>query len=382
MFTTCLFCHSDLGRNEVLPTFPVGSRLAFDARLGRLWVICPACERWNLSPLDERWEALEECERRFAATRIRYSTDNIGLAYLAEGLALVRIGPALKPEIAAWRYGRLLGRWLPAVRRDPMLRVARRWLQTGERAVNFSWRRITGIRLGYDLGTWLRIHGQGNRVLAVTRGDDGNTAVIRSRHLDASALVRPDPREPWQLLVQHDRGIASLSGDHGLHVAGKLLAVLNGAQASEAEVRYAVAKVEDAANPEGYFARVAAIAMRCSWGRHPDAMGPAPEDLPASEAERLALNITKRSFWGRGGIGSEPRTLLPRLPMVDRLALEMAANEDAERRALEGELAALQAAWRGAEEIAAIADGMFLERAERKQARVAFASWLPSSPAP
>jgi hypothetical protein len=34
----------------------------------------------------------------------------------------------------------------------------------------------------------------------------------------------------------------------------------------------------------------------------------------------------------------------------------MAANEDVERRALEGELAELEAAWREAEEIAAIAD--------------------------
>ncbi|HEY9517692.1 MAG TPA: hypothetical protein VIQ98_00440 [Gemmatimonadales bacterium] len=346
MYSTCLFCNSDLGTNAVLPTFPVGTRLAFDARQGRLWVICPACERWNLSPLDERWEAVEECERRFAGTRIRYSTDNIGLAYLPEGLALVRIGPALKPEIAAWRYGRLLGRWLAR----------------GEKAVDFSWRRLTGVHLGYDLTTWLRVHGQGNRVLAVTRGDGGEPAVIRARHLDHSALVRPDPREPWRLQVRHDGGLATLSGDHGLHVAGKLLAVLNGADASEDVVRYAVTKLEDAANPEGYFARVAAIAMRCSWGRFPDAQDPVQEDMTASDAERLALNITKRSFWGRGGIGSEPQTLLPRLPLVDRLALEMAANEDAERRALEGELASLQAAWRGAEEIAAISDGMFLER--------------------
>jgi hypothetical protein len=43
---------------------------------------------------------------------------------------------------------------------------------------------------------------------------------------------------------------------------------------------------------------------------------------------------------------------------VDRLALEMAANEDSERRAMEGELAELEAAWREAEEIAAIADNL------------------------
>jgi hypothetical protein len=41
------------------------------------------------------------------------------------------------------------------------------------------------------------------------------------------------------------------------------------------------------------------------------------------------------------------------------LALEMASHEDAERRAMEGELAALERAWRDAEEVAAIADGMF-----------------------
>jgi hypothetical protein len=36
----------------------------------------------------------------------------------------------------------------------------------------------------------------------------------------------------------------------------------------------------------------------------------------------------------------------------------MAAHEDTERRALEGELAALEAAWREAEEIAAISDNL------------------------
>jgi hypothetical protein len=363
MYATCLFCSAPLGSNSVLPTFPVGSRLAFDPALGRLWVICPSCDRWNLSPLDERWEALEECERRFRATRIRFSTDNIGLAYLTEGLALVRIGPALKPEIAAWRYGRLLGRWLPSARRDPLLSLARRGKQLGERAADLAFRRLFGVHLGYDLSTWLRLHSRGDRAIAVTVADGGSLAVIRARHLDLAELIRPDPRAPWKLLVHHDRGSSTLTGDAGLTVAGKLLAVLNGSGAEDAEIRYAVSKVEDAANPESYFAKVAAIAMRSWWGKFPDApREPVPEDTAASEAERLALNITKRSFWGRGAIGSEPRTPLPRLPLVDRLALEMAANEDAERRALDGELAALRAAWREAEAIAAIADGMFLAR--------------------
>jgi hypothetical protein len=46
---------------------------------------------------------------------------------------------------------------------------------------------------------------------------------------------------------------------------------------------------------------------------------------------------------------------------VERLALEMAVHEEAERRALEGELAKLADEWKEAEEVAAIADDMFVE---------------------
>ena len=49
----------------------------------------------------------------------------------------------------------------------------------------------------------------------------------------------------------------------------------------------------------------------------------------------------------------------------ERLALEMAVHEESERRALEGELARLAEEWKEAEEIAAIADDMFLPPGER-----------------
>ncbi len=45
---------------------------------------------------------------------------------------------------------------------------------------------------------------------------------------------------------------------------------------------------------------------------------------------------------------------------TERLALEMAVNEDAERRAMEGELRSLEQAWRDAEEIASIADNLLV----------------------
>lgn len=47
-------------------------------------------------------------------------------------------------------------------------------------------------------------------------------------------------------------------------------------------------------------------------------------------------------------------------PVGTRLTLEMITHEDDERRALEGELAALEERWKEAEEIAGISDNMFL----------------------
>ena len=197
-------------------------------------------------------------------------------------------------------------------------------------------------------------------MLDVLTDDHGNRSVIRWGHLDAAELIRPDPNQPWRLVVKHDHGLTIVTGDDGLRTAAKALAALNAAGALPEDVRRATTKVEDAEDEQGYFSRIVALAMRTGWGRYPDAplsttMGP----TTSSAAERLALHITNRSFWGRGSITSEPSTLMIRLPLVDRLALEMAANEDTERRAMEGELIELERAWRDAEEVAAIADGLF-----------------------
>ena len=96
MYATCLFCNRPLGSNESIEHFPVGRRLAFDSTKGRLWAVCPACERWNLTPLEERWEAIEDAERLYRSTRLRAATDQIGLARLRDGTELVRIGEPLR----------------------------------------------------------------------------------------------------------------------------------------------------------------------------------------------------------------------------------------------------------------------------------------------
>ena len=376
MYTTCLFCNAELGTNDTLELFPVGRRLAFDPARGRLWALCTQCHQWNLAPLEERWEAIDDCERMFRLTRLRISTDNIGLARLREGLELVRIGPALLPEIAAWRYGDQLVR-----RHSLVMRGLGGLLRGGAWLGEAAGRLVQEVREGErrdDPLTRLRLYRRRRRVLDVTTDAEGRPVILRYGDLPAASLLRPEPREPWRMLVRHQGGEAILSGEPALRTAGKLLAAINIYGGTPDEVAYASAKVEDAGNDAGYFARVFAIAMRTSWGRYPAASPQLAVDRPMSMAERLALYVSNRSFWSRGAIGSDPATNLLALPVVDRLALEMAAHEDSERRAMSGELAELEAAWREAEEIAEIADAMFdddeleifkrevLERAKRE----------------
>jgi len=368
MYSTCLFCNVSLGVNDQLPTFPVGRRLAYDPARGRLWVVCTRCGRWNLSPLEERWEAIDECERLFRGTRLRYSTDNVGLARINERLELVRIGAALLPEIASWRYGTRLERFAPKTNgaRHAVGALVRsstglhRWV--ARKAASALAGYATTVGLSDDALLRLRTFRRGNAVLARSADDAGRPIVIRYAHLGAAELIRPDRDQPWRLVVRHDGGSATLAEGAGLRTAGKMLATLNFGVSSNAEVQHAIAKLDEAGDREGYFSRVASLAMRTRWGRVPDAPDEGLiEPIGGSFAERIALQLANRSFWGRGGTGSDESTPLFRLPAVDRLALEMASNEDIERRALAGELAALAAAWKEAEEIAHIADELFAD---------------------
>src|SRR3954469_13105937 len=360
MYTACLFCHGELGANHRLPTFPVGRRIAFDPKIGRLWVICPQCNRWNLTPLEERWEAIEAAERMFRGTRLRMSTENIGLAQFRGAFDLVRVGPALLPEIASWRYGARLIRHetQPGPRRGVMVRGARFVTRAAARvAVGYA----HSVGLKDETVLKMRTFRRGHGVLLRADDEAGMPIIVRYEHLGAAQLVRPERNAPWQLQVQHDDGTAILKETRAMRAAGKMLATLNLGVATQAEVRHAISKLDDAGDPFGYFTRIASLAMRTSWGRYPQAPALAPEAPKGTFAEKLALQLANRSFWGRGGTTSDEQTPLFRLPAVDRLALEMAANEDIERRALLGELELLHAAWKDAEEIAAIADEMFTD---------------------
>ena len=373
MYSTCTFCYGPLGTNGVLETFPIARRVAFDPRKVCVWAVCPSCARWNLVPIEERYEVVDECERRFRRTNLRYSSGNIGLAWLAEDLEIVRVGPALRPEFASWRYGRILARPRPVTRRildqlaSAFVNASKKLLESSKTASHRDPRAATAQLL-------LTVYG--NKVLDVVQlprikrkqETDIPVSIVRYKHLVRAQLVRPEAGRPWSLNIPHDHGVLTLLGDEGIRAAARALAIVNGTQRgggfSQDLLDNAVRKVDESSQISGYFNRVLTIALRSHWGKGGDesaaarARAAATLTVGTSDIERLAFRLTGRTFWGNGGIGSEPQTALLDVPLVDRLALEMAAHEETERRALEGELAELEEAWREADEIAAIADAL------------------------
>ncbi len=321
-----MFCKKPLGSNGVIESFPVGRRLAFDAARGRLWVVCRRCERWNLTPLEERWEAVEDCERIFRGTRVRVSTEHIGLARHPEGLTLVRIGAPLRPEFAAWRYGDQFGRRRrKAAVYGGVVIAAATGLAVGGLAVGAA---LSTVVLPFQAVQWHLMGGAGWRRVKV-RLEDGRVLVLK-RHLGmVQGRLRPADGDGMGFRIELEKYSLRkgnrrfrIEGEAAARAAATMLATANASGGTEATVQDAVGRIEAKGSAEGLIAELA------------------------------AANDFKDGV-GRPG-------LIAQMPEPTRLALEMALHEEQERRALEGELWRLERAWREAEEIAGISDDLLL----------------------
>jgi hypothetical protein len=311
-----MFCTRPLGENEVLESFPVGRRLAFDAARGRLWVVCRSCDRWNLSPLEERWEAVEDCERLFRETRLRVSTDNVGLARHREGLELVRIGAPMRPEFAAWRYGDQFGR-----------RRKRAMLYTGVGVAGFAALNLGGAFLlsggmgGYwAWQAWETI--RRGRTLVKLEPGDGPDIKLNADDLKQVRIRPANDGQGFRLAVRKKKREWWFEGPRAEVFASQIVPRMNRRGGKQEVVRTAVDQIERHGHPN----------------------------------EFLAQLVTGDQFQSKKGVPG----YLNKMPTPTRLALEMALHEEEERRALEGELWRLERAWEKAEEIAAISDDLFL----------------------
>jgi len=322
MFTHCTFCHRPFEENESLEHLRAGREIAYDPAQGRLWHVCRSCRRWTLAPIEERWEALEELERLVSdRSRLLAETDNVALLKSAD-LKIVRVGRTNLREEAWWRFGREFKRrrgihqaWRAAGIGGAaalsltgtagamggglglywVWRLARRAPELGRR-LKFGRTAWRGRATCVACGTTIRrIPFTDAPRLSVSLDDEG-TPTVRHRCL----VCRTSPRASGFYL----------RGPEGEHVLRRALAHTNYAGATEAELGYATNAIESAGS---------------------------------------TTLLVRRVANQRAGIG--------KLPTPDSLALEIALNEETERRMLEMELAELEARWKVEEELAAIVDG-------------------------
>jgi hypothetical protein len=310
MYATCIYCQRSLGSNDRIEHFQTGRKLAFDPAKGRLWVVCPSCGQWNLAPFEERWEAIEESEKLFRATPRRASTDEIAIATIPGALDLIRVGRPLRPEFAAWRYGERLIR----------KRRTAQWMAGGLGTFGAAGIAAAIIApapvalatflVGPVIGAYVAVVSSVTPTLAVRRN---LRRVLHTVGIDVSVpewmasntqleLARAANAEGWRLRLGLLSREIDIDGSRAFHVLGSILPRISIYGASRRDVDSAVGLLDEAIDPAKHVART---------------------------VDRIC-----RSGYAMSDIGS--------IPMGLRLSLEMASQEESERRALEGELAELE----------------------------------------
>ena len=332
MYSTCLHCNASLGHNDVVEHFGVGRRLAFDESKGRLWVVCASCRRWNLTPLEERWEAIEECERLFRATRLRTSTDNIGLGRAAGGLDLVRIGAPQRKEMAAWRYG---------------VALQRRWRSHWRLVANHA----PSLSMATGAGLILYI-GSGSAVVSLA-SSAMSIAVSRM-------LTRNSERDVRARVVLPDGQVTDM---RSLALSGVTMAIEEAAGGGWTLRCRRGQETHYSRDADSMMTLRGVLAHRNAFGGDDAAVARAVDRLVGSDDAHAFIRRLARAA-RTAGIDT-----LSAYPAEALLALEMAVHDESERRAMEGELAHLAAEWEIAEEIAGIADDMFLPAAITERLR-------------
>lgn len=308
MFRSCAFCNTAFDGDGGPSGLGVGRRIAFDEWKGRLWVVCPRCSRWNLTPFDDRLERIEAVARAAQAGRIAGSTDQVALIRW-ERYDFVRVGKPPRVELATWRYGeRLRNRQRERMKVVVPLTVA---------AIGLGI--VANVAAGGGFGVivwnihravdWVYLRIVGSRRVSLIESPIcarcGSIMELRARHVQHARVV-PDTHADMGVLLScprcHQEG-AQLTGIEAVQVLRQGLTYLN-------LVRGGRRRAEDAA-------------------REVDRVG-GPDRLLRDVAQR---ELTLRSLRPERG-----------------LAFEMAVDERAE-------VAELEQQWREAEEIADIADG-------------------------
>jgi hypothetical protein len=323
VFTRCIFCHKSFPPNGVFGRLPPGRRLAFDPKRGRLWVVCESCHRWNLCPIEERWEALHQLERMVRdRSQLVAETDNIALLNTGE-LFLIRVGTAGLAEQSWWRYGRELHarrssffstRSQIAAYTFGAMQYLGELVGLGDEDLSITWDDTPAADiLRWRRFGWAAWHGQldcryCHSTLRALRYDISWWVFPQVDDRGRMSVQVPCPRcDPWT-----PDNVYTIEGPESENVLRRVLAYQHIMGAPEATIRDAARVIEEVGGTE-------------------------PHSL-----EKLVTGYGKKSLWGMGKTRS--------------IALEIAINESVEHRMMTQELQALEFMWRREEQLARIID--------------------------
>jgi hypothetical protein len=264
--------------------------------------------------------------------------ENVGVAKLPDGTRLVRVGGALPGEIAAWRYGEGLvarrRRFLAGVGGFSAMGLAYLGAKVAAAGVAGLVGAAFVVGTHYLLGKGALM---GEHGLPIHRFRPGSLPyaddfTLTSEHMAGTRLV-PAEEGGFDLRVPHERTTLGkdedgrarwvrfsgylLCGQDARNALGRTMATVNFAGGSRRAVAAALGRLDESRDAASFLRRQAEREVRVE---------------------------------GDGGSRAERR--------VHRLALEMALHDEQERRAMEGELTLLEAAWKEAEALASIADGL------------------------
>ena len=308
MFVSCAFCNASFDGDGGPSGLGVGRRIAFDEWKGRLWVVCPRCSRWNLTPFDDRLERLEAVARAASQGRVAASTDQVALIRW-ERYDFVRVGKPPRVELATWRYGeRLRNRQRERMKVVVPLTVAAIGLGI---AANVAAGGGFGMVVWniHRVADWIYLRIMGGRKVSLVEppicAHCGNIMQLRARHIQFARLV-PDQHAEMAIVVScphcHTEG-AQLTANEATHVLRQGLTYLNLKRGGRRRAEDAAREVDHVGGPD-----------------------------------QLVRDIARREL------------MLRNLRPERGLALEMAVDERAEVEELERQ-------WKEAEELADIADG-------------------------
>jgi hypothetical protein len=161
---------------------------------------------------------------------------------------------------------------------------------------------------------------------------------VRRRHLAETSLSRTEEGQ-LALDLRFKDGSDRFTGREAERIASIIIPKVNRYGGSKKAVAQAVDEIESLGSAEGYIDYLTKISRDYT--------------RPSKRGKKYQRYFREQD-WQAGDKG------LFGLPNSHRLALEMALHEEAERRAMQGELQELERAWRDAEEIAGISDNLLV----------------------